>query len=117
MYNPGRMNNKIDFYDKNSWEDNNLGESEQTPKKIFTEFAEIRTWNGKETIENGKIAGEVNYRIFMRFRNQVHEGLEIRWLNYMNNGKSPTTIADITAIIVKGRYMEIQAKEKVDLNG
>lgn len=112
MFNPGKMRNKIDFYDKDNWEENEIGEETQVPKKILSEFAEVRTFNGKEILEFGKKENITNYRIFMRFRKEIHEGMEVKWKNYNH-----LATGDITAIIPKGRYMEIQVKERVDLNG
>ena len=107
MFNPGRCKTRISFIDKNHWEENAVGEQEQVPKELFREFAEIRTLTGKEILTHGRVEGQVPYRIFMRYRSEVHIGLLMKF-----NG----IYVEITSIIPNGRYMEIQGVETVDLS-
>lgn len=102
---------KIEIWDLEHEEENELGEIVQVPKKVMELWAEVNPTRGKEFIEHQKISSEQQYKITTRYREGIDTSMIVKW-----QGKE----LNINAIIdISGReeHMELMCTERVMPSG
>lgn len=98
---------KIEIWDLEHEEENELGEIVQVPKKVCDLWADINPIRGKEYIETQKVAAELQYKITTRYREGIHPAMLVKW-----RGKE-LNINAVINISGKDEHMELMCTEKV----
>lgn len=102
---------KIEIWDLEHTEENEIGEDVQVPKNKLSLWAEVNPVRGKEYIESQKIASELQYKITTRYREGINPSMEVRWANRKLNINS---VIDISG---REEHMELMCTEKVKPSG
>lgn len=106
MYNPGRNRVKVEFYDRSETEDilNDVGEYEQKPKLICTDWAELIPTTGREFLQNRKSESEMTYRFKMRNRKDIEVN---DYVEFNGIRAEIIYIAPFIEPTIQNRYMEV----------
>ena len=77
--NPGELRNRITILNPNGEEENELGETVPSLVEIATVWAKVIPIRGKEYLEMQKLRPELNYRVTIRYRKDIHPAMIIRF--------------------------------------
>lgn len=107
--NPGELRHRVKIIDLFSYTDNELGERVQIPSTVATVWAKVIPIRGREYTEAQKIRPELQYRVTIRYRKDIHPSMLLEW-----EGR---TLKIEAVIDIAGRhtYMELNCVEEVDI--
>lgn len=104
--NPGELRNRITIYNPSGEEENELGEIVPALLKVATVWAKVTPIGGKEYLEMQKIRPELNYRILIRYRKDIHPAMIIKC------DKRTVEIESVIDIDGRKTYLELNCIEK-----
>lgn len=75
------MDKRIEIWDPKGKGENELEEIVQIPIKVTTVWASVLPSRGSEYFESQKIRSELSYRVALRYRNDIHPAMTIKYDN------------------------------------
>jgi SPP1 family predicted phage head-tail adaptor len=110
--NPGELRNRITILDPCGEEENELGEIVPSLVEVATVWAKVIPIRGKEYLEMQKLRPELNYRVTIRYRKDIHPAMIIRFED------KELEIESVIDIASRKTYLELNCVEKrVKTNG
>ncbi|OHW61385.1 phage head-tail joining protein [Andreesenia angusta] len=106
--NPGELRQRVKIIDLYGYGFNEAGEKVQIPSTVGIVWAKVIPIRGREYTEAKKIRPELQYRVTVRYRKDIHPSMILEW-----EGR----VLKIEAVIdIAGRhtYMELNCVEEVD---
>lgn len=106
MFNPGRNKVKVQFFDRSETVDtvNDVGEYDQKPKLICTDWVELIPTTGREFLQNKKSESEMTYRFKMRKRKDIEVN---DYVEFNGIRAEIIYIAPFIEPTIQDRYMEV----------
>ena len=104
--NPGELRNRITILDPIGITENEVGEEIPTLVEIATVWAKVIPIRGKEYLEAQKIRPELQYRVTIRYRKDIHPAMIIRFED------KELEIESVIDIASRKTYMELNCVEK-----
>lgn len=98
---------KIEIWDLDHTEENEVGEEVQIPKKAYELWADINPVRGKEYIEFQKVVPELQYKITIRYREGIDPAMIVKW------GDRELNINAVIDISGKQEHLELMCTERV----
>lgn len=98
---------KIEIWDLENTEKNEVNEEVQVPKKVCELWADVNPVRGKEYFEAQKVVPEMQYKIITRYREGITPDMLVKW-----RGKE-LNINAVINISGKDEHMELMCTEKV----
>lgn len=104
--NPGRLDQRITIIDPFATVENEVGDLESGPITVAKVWAIVKGQGGREYVESKKIQPEIRYVVTIRYRQGIHEDMEVKWRD------KTLKIVDVIDIDSRKEFLEIQCYQK-----
>lgn len=110
--NPGELRHRITILDPSGTTENEVGEEMPTLVEVATVWAKVIPIRGKEYLEAQKLRPELQYRVTIRHRKDIHPAMIIQFED------KKLEIESVIDIASRKEYIELNCVEKrVSTNG
>lgn len=106
--NPGELRQRVTIMDPDSTKKNEAGEVIPGYKEVATVWAKVIPIRGREYLEAKKIKPELQYRVTIRYRNDIHPAMALIW------GKKELKIEAAIDIAGRHAFLELACTEEVE---